>query len=41
MLKEICPDDCVAVKSFTGIATNPNETVRDPIARGAAMAACL
>src|SRR6185295_10887212 len=36
-LKDSCPEDCVAVKSFTGIATSPNEIVSDPIERGAAM----
>jgi hypothetical protein len=37
MLKEIAFCDCVAVYSFTGIATSPKETVSDPIERGAAM----
>jgi hypothetical protein len=27
--------DWVAVYSFTGMATSPNETVRDPMERGA------
>src|SRR5262245_40932092 len=36
-LNEICPVDCVAVKSLTGIATSPNEIVSEPIERGAAM----
>src|SRR5688572_21230811 len=36
-LNEICPVDCVAVNSFTGIATSPNEMVNEPIERGAAM----
>jgi hypothetical protein len=35
MLKEIAFADWVAVKSFTGIATSPKDTVREPIERAA------
>jgi hypothetical protein len=41
MLKEIEFCDWVAVNSFTGIATSPNETVSEPIERGAAMGKTL
>ncbi len=41
MLKEIAFWDWVAVYSFTGIATSPNETVSEPMERGAAMCECL
>jgi hypothetical protein len=37
MLKEIAFWDWVAVYSLTGIATSPNETVSEPMERGAAM----
>src|SRR5688572_7156435 len=37
MLKEIEFWDWVAVNSFTGIATSPNETVSEPMERGAAI----